>query len=141
MYMSEYDPGLGSLRKRLKKLGKVAAHVGAAFATGGAALAVSAAMVNAKKQQKAQEAAAAAPAAQEKALIAQITAPPPIAPAVTIPPSTNTGGMVAPTSFIQREETPAPMTLSTGQQPPWLMPAMLIGSGLMLTMFLGRSRQ
>lgn len=149
MYLSAYpDPGLGSLRKKLRKIGKIAAHVGAAVATGGASLAVSAAMINAKKQQKAQAAAAEAAAAQERALMAQINAPvvapPPIAPTAP-PPSLTTHGKIAPAaapgdSFIQHEAEPAPMTLSTGVQPPWLMPALLIGGGV-LAMMMMRGRQ
>ncbi|RTL17970.1 MAG: hypothetical protein EKK55_21840 [Rhodocyclaceae bacterium] len=147
MYLQgyEYDPGLGSLRKKLKKLGKVAAHVGAAVATGGASLAVSAAMINAKKQAKAQAAAAEAAAAQERALMAQINAPavaPSIAPTTTMAPSIKTGGDIAPapSSFIQREAEPAPMTMPAGQ-PAWLMPALLIGGGMMVAMMVSRGRQ
>ena len=95
MYLHEYhDPqlaGIGSkLKKAVKKVIKPVVHIGAAVLTGGASLAVSAAMINAEKQKKAQAAANAAAAAQEQAFIAQINAPAPpsIAPAV-VPPSGN----------------------------------------------------
>lgn len=145
MYLQGYpdDPGLGSLKKKLKKLGKVAAHVGAAVATGGASLALSAAMISAKKQAKAQAAAAEAAAAQERVLMAQINAPavvPSIAPVAPMAPSVKTGGDIAPAaSIIQRDAEPAPMTMSTGQ-PQWLMPALLIGGGVMVAM-MSRGRQ
>lgn len=147
MYLQEYhDAGLGSLKKRLKKVAKVAAHVGAAFATGGASLAVTAAMVNAKKQKAAQAAAAA----QEQAAIAQMTAAasqPYIAPAVVTPsaggtmPVTVAPATVAPKTgdYMQPGEAGGQsMTVDApSNKPAWLMPA-LIGGGLLLLLRGGR---
>lgn len=75
MYLSEYDGStLGelalfrSLRRRLKKLVKPALHIGAAYLTGGASLALSAQILARKNAQRAQAAAeAAANAAQSGA--------------------------------------------------------------------------
>lgn len=135
MYLSDYDPGLGSLRKKLRKVGKIAAHVGAAFATGGASLAVSAAMINAKKQQKAAQAAAAAQAAQEKAMIAQLTAPPPIA-APASPPSVKTGGDITTTSVPSTE--PMPTFSATAAKPAWMTPAMIAGGVALVLLLMPR---
>lgn len=150
MYMSEYHPGLGSLRRRLRKIGKVAAHVGAAVATGGASLAVTAAMHNAKKQRQAQAAAAA----QEQALVASITTLP--APSIAPVVNTPSAGGVMPVSIAPAATPPQQQFLtqpggpgeSSGQfmtveggRPAWLMPAM-IGGGVLLamTMMRGGSR-
>lgn len=156
MYLNN-DPGLAGLGKKLKKLIKPVAHVAAAVATGGASLAVTAAMLAAKKQKEAQAAAAAEAARQEQAMIKQLqataVAPPAIAPTVVPPsgsvptfsvaPAPSATPTMAPTGFIQREAVPAPMTMSTGgQQPAWLMPALLVGGGLLVaTMMRGGSKQ
>lgn len=93
MYLQEYPDyqlsGIGSkLKKAVKKVIKPVAHIGAAVLTGGASLAVSAAMINAEKQKKAQAAAQAEAIRQEQAIMAQINAAaaqPAIAPAVVTP--------------------------------------------------------
>lgn len=175
MYLHEYhDPqlaGIGSkLKKAVKKVIKPVVHIGAAVLTGGASLAVSAAMINAEKQKKAQAAANAAAAAQEQAFIAQINAPAPpsIAPAV-VPPSGNMPNVsVAPAATAPPPVQPvyaapqqpmyapspmymtqpgesggsAPMTIDSGsKQPAWLIPA-AIGAAVLLAMNMrGGSRQ
>ena len=152
-FASDRDyPGLsGGFRKKFRKLSKAAAHVGAAVFTGGASLAVSAALLNAERQKKAQAAAAR----QEQALMAQITSPPSIAPSMQFSPSVeravvpSSGAMpsypavysasAAPSaSFIQRDETPAasflPVSEGGSPKPAWLMPALLVGGGLIAVM-------
>lgn len=163
MYMDYHEPGLHGIGKKLKKLVKPVAHIAAAVVTGGASLAVTAAMLAAEKQKKAQAAAQAEAIRQEQAL-AKIMGPPlikeqpPIAPAI-VPPS---GGMpivsVAPSATPPPQYVPMPasppqymtqpgdaggMTMSAGGgQPSWMMPAM-IGGGVLLAamMFRGGSRQ
>lgn len=157
MYLGEYDsytPMAGSFKKRLKKAAKVAAHVGAAVATGGASLAVSAALIKAEKEKKARAAAAA----QEQALVAQMMKPQPsIAPEVVTP---SAGGSMpvtvapaAPEPMMQRAVVPSSadtsyMTqpgesyggplpasasgLTPAGKPAWVMPALLIGGGLLV---------
>lgn len=170
MHLHEYhDPqlaGIGSkLKKAVKKVIKPVVHIGAAVLTGGASLAVSAAMINAEKQKKAQAAANAAAAAQEQAFITQINAPAPpsIAPAV-VPPSGNMPNVSvapaatappvqpmysgapssAPVYMTQPGESggSAPMTIDSGsKQPAWLIPA-AIGAAVLLAMNMrGGSRQ
>lgn len=172
MYLQEYhDPGLGSLRKKLKKVAKVAAHVGAAVVTGGASLAVTAAMLNAKKQKEAQQRAAADAAAQEQALLKQINAgatQPSIAPAVVTPSAGGTMPVAtAPASVppppVQAAYVPQqpmyaapspsymtqpgesggqPMSVETpGNKPAWPMPAALIGGGVLIAMMMSGRRQ
>ena len=156
MYLQEYhDPGLGSLRKKLKKLVKPVAHIAAAVATGGASLAVTAAMLNAKKQKEAQQRAAADVAAQEQALLKQINAgatQPSIAPAVVTPsaggtmPVTTAPASVPPPMYAAPspsymtqpgESGGQPMSVGTpGNKPAWLMPAALVGGGLLLAMMM-----
>lgn len=160
MYLNEYhDPGLGSLRKKLKKLVKPVAHIAAAVATGGASLAVTAAMLNAKKQKEAQQRAAADIAAQEQALLKQINAgatQPSIAPAVVTPSAGGTMPVTtAPASVPPPPAAPSPsymtqpgesggqpMSVGTpGNKPAWLMPAALIGGGALIAMMMSGRRQ
>lgn len=122
MYLHEYhDPGLHGIGKKLKKLIKPVAHIAAAVATGGASLAVTAAMLNAKKQKEAQQRAADAAAAQEQAFIKQITAPqqPSIAPAVVTP----SAGGTMPVSIAPVATAPPPVQpMYAAPQQQWTSP-------------------
>lgn len=155
MYLQEYDPGLHGIGKKLKKLVKPVAHIAAAVATGGASLAVTAAMLAAKKNKEAQARAAADIAAQEQALIKQINAgatQPSIAPAVVTPSAGGTMPVTTAPASVPPPPPPTYMTLpgepggtpmsidtSSSNKPAWLMPAALIGGGVLIaTMTSGR---
>lgn len=145
MYLHDYhDPQLAGIGKKLKKVAKAAVHVGAAVFTGGASLAVSAAMINAQKQKKAQAAANAEAARQEQAMIAQLTAPSSIAPSATpammkpmdaAPPAMMKLMDVAPPQYATQPEAAGPSAM-----PPWMVPA-IIGAGVLaVVMMRGGSR-
>lgn len=155
MYMSGYDPrygydpGLAGLGKKLKKLVKPVAHIAAAVATGGASLAVSAAMINAERQKKAQAEAQRQADVEYARQMELLKTPPATAPVTNFAPSTGAGGNIAPpaaapapyASFAPAVVPPysatASMDMSAGAgQPKWLMPALLVGGGVAIAMLM-----
>lgn len=132
MYLNGYDSGLAGFRQKFRKLAKVAGHVGAAVATGGASLAISAAYINAQRQKKMQAQAAADAARQNEVYMQALNTPQPsVAAAVPAPPSASGGGGVAPASF-KDDAAAASVDGAPRQQPAWLIPALVGGAAILL---------
>ncbi len=154
----QYDGQLGGFGKKLKKAVKKvtapAAHIAAAWFTGGASLALSANILKAQQQRKAQEAQAraqsetdrAAIAAQEKIAIAQSQSnvAPPVSQTMLTP-------SIAPPAGLVQQMMPMPTSTGggytayeplpgTGGQPKWLIPAALGGGGLLLAFLISKRR-